>query len=185
MEHTYPHKKVKIIEPFLMFIALGIAIIYFVNAFNSGNWAWFLQRAVHVTPTRLVLVEHGERTVIQPGHPDYNVLATAVSESLSKLNNTDLVSIGLSEQTQTDYATNSVLLELYFDKPVVFNSIARVGEPTQLLIPIEGRHSAGGYVFRGAKGEWWFGAVRMANPEPLYSALEQLGISAANVQPTG
>jgi hypothetical protein len=185
MHQAYPNKQVKIIEPFLIFLVIGLGIIYFVNALNSGSWTWFLQRTVNVTPSRIVLVDHGERTIFQPGQAEFNMLTEAAAQSLSKLSNNDLVSIGLSEQTLEDYATNSVLLELYFDSPVVFDTVARTGEPTQLLIPIEGRHSLGGYVFRGAKGEWWFGAVRMADPHPLYSALEHLGIMAEANQPAG
>ena len=84
----------------------------------------------------------------------------------------------------SDYASDSLVLELYFEQPVVFNSLARSGEPTQLLIPIEGRHANGGYVFRGDKGAWWFGALRMADPAPLYAALSQMGLIVSNPQPS-
>jgi hypothetical protein len=93
--------------------------------------------------------------------------------------------VGLSEQTLEDYATDSLVLELHFDSPVVFNTAARTGKPTQLLIPIDGRHADGGLVFRGDKGEWWYGAVRMANPQPLLSTLAQMGFLVASAQPTG
>jgi hypothetical protein len=183
-QSAHPNK-IKLIEPFLLFVVIGASIIYFVNALNSGNWVWFLESATNVTPNRIVIVDHGEKTVLLPGHTNFSLLAEAAALSLRKLDNNDLISIGLSEQTQQDYATDSVVVELYFDKPVIFNSVARTGKPTQLLIPIEGRHSQGGYVFRGDKGEWWFGAIRMADPAALYSALEQMGISAAANQPAG
>ena len=88
-------------------------------------------------------------------------------------------------QTLADYAENSLVVELYFDKPLQFNTLARTGAPTQLLIPIEGRHAAGAYVFRGAQGEWWFGAVRMADPSALYAVLQQMGYQAAVFQSPG
>ena len=181
MQHP---SKIKIVEPLITFVIFAVSIFYLLTALNSGSWTWFLQSATNVRPSRIVLIEHGQQKIIAPGHADFNPLADAVSQSLSKLSNTDLVGIGLSQQTLADYETESVVLELYFDSPVEFNTLARTGNPTQLLIPIEGRHAGGRYVFRGAQGEWWFGAVRMADASSLYTALEQMGITVAVVQPT-
>lgn len=175
--------KIRVIEPFLLLIGVCAAIVYLVSAFNSGTWLWFQSKAVNVRPSRIVIVNNGQRTVLTAGHANFNNLADAVSQSVSKLSNTDLVSIGLSEQTLEDYATNSLVIELYFDQPLQFNTLARTGKPTQLLIPITGRHAGGGYVFRGQSGEWWFGALRMADPAPLYGALQQMGYTAAVLQP--
>lgn len=183
MDHP---NKIKVIEPFLVLILVAGAIVYLLNAFNSGSWLWFQGKAtVLEAPTRIVIVDQGERIVLQAGTEFYSELSEAAVQSLSKFSNTDLVSIGLSEQTLTDYAEDALVVELYFDKPLQFNTLARTGDPTQLLIPIEGRHAAGAYVFRGAAGEWWFGAVRMADPSPLYAVLQQMGYHAAVFQSAG
>jgi len=172
--------KIKVIEPFLILILITVVGIYLLNAFNSGSWLWFQGKAAVLDPpSRIVVVDNGVRTVLQPGTDYYNELSEAAVQALSKFSNTDLVSIGLSEQTLADYAEDALVVELYFDRPLQFNTLARTGDPTQLLIPIDGRHAAGGYVFRGAQGEWWFGAVRMADPTPLYTVLQQMGYSAA------
>lgn len=176
-------KNIRVIEPFIGLVLFAVAAIYFINVLNTGNWIWFRSNATNVRPARIIIIDHGQRTIINPGHPHYEALANSVESSLSKLNNTDLVPIGLSEQTLSDYSNQSLVLELHFDQPVVFNTMARTGEPTQLLIPIEGRHSDGGYVFRGAQGDWWQGAVRMADPTPLLSALSQMGYTAVLPQP--
>ena len=49
------------------------------------------------------------------------------------------------------------------------------GRPTALLIPIEGRLSGKGYVFRGRNGEWWAGQMCMSDSQPLFDALSTLG----------
>jgi hypothetical protein len=177
--------QIRIIEPFVIFLVIGAAIIYLVNALNTGNWLWFQAGSTDVRPARIVIVDHGQRTIVAPGHAEFNALADAASASLSEFSNSDLVSIGLSTQTLDEYANESLVLELYFDAPLHFNLLVRTGEPTQLLIPIEGRHADGGYVFRGAQGEWWFGALRMADPAPLYAALQQMGYRAAVFQESG
>ena len=177
--------KIRVIEPFLGLALFVVAAIYLVNAFNTGNWFWFRGNTVNVRPSRIIIVDHGERIILNPGHPAFTPLVNGATESLSKLNNSGIVDVGLSEQTLADYATDSLVLELHFDSPVVFNTAARTGKPTQLLIPIEGRHADGGLVFRGEKGEWWYGAVRMADPQPLLLALEQMGYLVTATQPAG
>ncbi len=181
---THPNK-IRVLEPFIGMALFIVLAIYVVNAFNTGNWFWFRGNTVNVRPSRIIVVDHGERTILTTGHPDFARLVDAATQSLSELNNSGVVDVGLSEATLADYATDSLVLELYFDSPVVFNTAARTGEPTQLLIPIEGRHSDSGLVFRGDKGAWWYGAVRMADPQPLLLALEQMGYVVARTQPTG
>jgi hypothetical protein len=178
--------KIKVIEPFLILFLITVVGVYLLNAFNSGSWLWFQGRAtVLVPPARIVVVNNGERLLLQPGTDYYSELSEATIAALSKFSNTDLVSIGLSDQTLSDYAEEGLIVELYFDKPLQFNTLARTGKPTQLLIPIEGRHAAGAYVFRGAQGAWWFGAIRMADPSPIYTVLQQMGYSAAVFQSAG
>ena len=128
--------------------------------FTREQWDTFCRDGI-------IIIENGERTLLQSGMPNFDLMVGAAKESLAKFSNTDLISIGLSEQTMQDYATDALVVEIYFDRPIQFNTLARTGEPTQLLIPIDGRHADGRYVFRGDKGEWWFGAIRMADPSPL------------------
>lgn len=178
--------KIKVLEPFVLLVLIAGSIIYFLNVLNSGSWLWFQSKAaVLELPSRIVIINNGEQTVLQPGTDFYLEMSQATVDSLSKLSNTDLISIGLSDQTLEDYASDSFVVELYFDNPLKFNTLARTGEPTQLLIPIDGRHANGSYVFRGARGEWWFGAIRMADPSPLYTVLQQMGYTAAVFQAAG
>lgn len=161
-------------EPLIILVVFSLLMVYLLNAFNTSNWFWFRNNSELSQPASIVIVDHGHRITMKPGHADFAALSNAALQSLSKLNNTDLVGIGLSEQTISDYATKSLILEINFDRPVHFNSLARTGEPTQLLIPIDGPHD-GGHVFRGARGDWWYGALRMADPAPLYQAMQELG----------
>ena len=170
--------KIKIVEPLITFIVFGVAAVYLLNVFNTGNWFWFRGTTTEINPTRIIIIENGERTLLQSGMPNFDLMVGAAKESLAKFSNTDFISIGLSEQTMQDYATDALVVEIYFDRPIQFNTLARTGEPTQLLIPIDGRHADGRYVFRGDKGEWWFGAIRMADPSALYDALQQMGYTA-------
>lgn len=181
MDMTHP-TKIRVIQPFLGFIAFAVIAVYLINVFSSENWLWFRDNTSNVTPSRIVIIEDGRRTALLPMQPGFAELAAAAADSLRHLNNNGLVNIGLSENTLADYATSGLLLELHFDDPVIFNTNARTGKPTMLLIPIRGRHADGGYVFRGERGEWWFGAVRMADPQPLHAVLEQLGYTTAAPQ---
>jgi hypothetical protein len=167
--------KIRILEPVILFVVIGVLIVYVVNALNTQDWWWFRSQAVEVVPSRMVIVQDGERTTLVPGSPMFDRLAEAAQISLSHPNNTDLINLGISDDTLAFYESSGVLLELYFDRPVQFHTSYRTGEPTQLLVPIEGRHAGNGYFFRGDQGEWWFGAMRMADPAPLLDVMAALG----------
>ena len=76
-------KKVRVLEPFIGMAVFIVAVIYIINAFNTGNWVWFLGNTVNVTPSRIIIVDHGNRTVLNPGHPDFDSLVAAAEQSLS------------------------------------------------------------------------------------------------------
>lgn len=172
-------KDVRVWEPVVLFVAITAVIIYAVNVFNTQDWLWFTSQAVDATPARLVVRHGGEVTLIEPGHAHYLPLATAASESLSTFNNTALINIGFGEDTLDYYDQAGVLVELYYDRPLAYHAAFRTGQPTQLLVPVVGRHAGGDYFFRGDQGEWWFGAMRMANPTPLLGMLAELGYVTA------
>lgn len=167
--------KIRIVEPIIVLVFVAILIFYLINAFNTQDWLWFQSGTTDARPSRIVIVHKGQSTLLAPGHPDYADLAEAIHASISQPSNTDLINIDFNEATETFYKEEGVLLELYYDRPVKFHTIYRTGEPTQISVPIVGRHAGHGYFFRGAEGEWWFGAMRMADPMPLLNAVEALG----------
>lgn len=169
------HNGLGVFKPFLILGLMAAMAVYAVNVLNTHDWLWFIAEATEIRPARMVLVSDGNRTTIVPGHPYFNDLSTALSQSLAELGNTNLIDVGLSDETLAYYNQQGVVLEVYFDRPVQYHASFRVGDPTQVLIPIEGRHAGSGYFFRGSQGQWWFGALRMANPEPLYTVLQNMG----------
>ncbi|RMG89743.1 MAG: hypothetical protein D6706_20720 [Chloroflexi bacterium] len=167
--------QIRIWEPLLAFLLISVGIVYAIVAFNAQDWLWFQSGATDARPSRIVIVNQGKRTTLQPGHVAFAQLSEAVHASVGKVANTSLIDIGLSDESLAYFEDEGVLLELYYDQPVAFHVPFRVGKPTQLLIPIEGRHAGHNYFFRGANGEWWFGAMRMADSTPLYTTLQELG----------
>ncbi|MEM7113671.1 MAG: hypothetical protein AAF614_14630 [Chloroflexota bacterium] len=169
-------RDIRLFKPVLILGLTMVGIVYFLSIINTGgDWLWFQSRGVNVRPDRIRILHYGEETFIQPGHLDYIPLADAVETSLSDFNNTDLINLGLGENTLDYFNDQGVLLELFYDQPVTFRASFRTGEPTQLLVPVEGRHAGHNYFFRGAKGEWWFGAMRMTDSTALFTALREQG----------
>lgn len=162
-------------KPLFILLVSIVAIIYAINVFNTGDFFWFQSTAVNIRPDRLRIRHYGTETFVQPGHRDYQQLANVLETSLSRFNNTNLIDIGFGQATLDYYDEQGVILELYYDHPVKFHAPFRTGSPTQILVPIEGRHADNGYFFRGAKGEWWFGAMRMSDSTELHAVLRDLG----------
>lgn len=176
IEMKHP-RQIRLLEPLVMFTAVTALIIYALVAFNAQDWLWFTSKSVDAHPSRIVVWHNGVQSTIQPGHADFNTLAEAAHRSLSTFNNTNLINVGFGEETLDDYAERGVMVVLYYDRPVKFHAPFRTGEPTQLLVPVDGRHAGNNYFFRGANGDWWFGAMRMADSAPLFAALTSLHYS--------
>ncbi len=149
--------------------------MYSAVAAVSGDPLWFLGGTSLADPVRVVIRVEGEEAVLTPNTPGYEVMARATREALSSFKNATPLSVGLSEATLADYERRGVVLELYYEEPVDFYLPFDEGEPTALLIPIEGRHAGHGYVFRGGNGEWWARPLSMSDPQPIYDALVALG----------
>lgn len=178
MLNNHP-SELRLWKPSAILLFVAMLGIYSIIAINAENWLWFRARPTNLDPARIIVVDDGQETLVAPGHPHFLTLSQAVQTAAGSTNNLDLIEIGLSEDSLDYMASDGIMLQVYFDEPVVFNTTFRAGEPTQILIPIEGRHAGMGYFFRGAGGEWWFGAIRMADPLPLYETVETLGYGVA------
>jgi len=148
---------------------------YGVIAVMSTDPLWFLGGATVADPERIAIRVDGEETVLTAGSPGYDLIVEATREALSEFRNLAPRSAGLSEETLAEYQRRGTILELYFNEPVDFHLPFNDGRPTALLIPIEGRLSGKGYVFRGRNGEWWAGQMCMSDPQSLFDALSTLG----------
>jgi hypothetical protein len=172
------------LAPFIFLIIFAAVAVYAVNVFNTGNWQWYKAEVIVPRPSRIVIVDHGQRTTLAPGYSGFPQLADAITESITHVNNNDLIPIGLSRMTLADYSEKALVMEVYFDQPLRFNTTFRGGEPTQILIPLKGSHAGSGYFFRGAQGEWWYGALRMVDATPLLALLSEMGFVVDGYRPT-
>ena len=179
-----PHQSGNVLRAFLVTAIAFVAIGYTVIAWNANNFFWFLSTAELSEPLRIVINDHGERLAFTPDNDEFAPLAEAVALSVSELNNADLLPIGLSEATLAEYDTRFIVMEVHYSRPIKFNTRFRAGEPTNLMFPITGRHAGDGIFFRGTKGEWWYGGLRMADPTPLYNELSRLGYTPESFRPT-
>ena len=180
---SQPQQGSNVVRAFLVTALAFFAIGYGVIAWNANNLLWFLSTAELSAPLRIVINDRGERIAFTPEDPEFEPLAEAIAASVSELNNSDLLPIGLSEQTLADYDSQFVVMEVHYSRPIEFNTSFRAGEPSNLLIPITGRHAGDGIFFRGERGEWWYGGLRMADPEPLYEELRRLCYQPQRFQP--
>ncbi len=168
-------KKKSLLEPILVFVGIFGLIGYGVIAAISGDALWFLGGASLPNPSRIVIRVEGEETVLTSNSPGYEIVAGATKDALSTLSNQGPVQLGLSDETLEEYQHRFTVLELYYDEPVDFHLPFNEGEPTALMIPVEGRHAGHNYVFRGGNGEWWARPLKMSDSQPIFDALRALG----------
>ena len=164
-----------ILRPFLVSLGFIFFLIYSLVAFNTGDAFWFIATTNVSAPLQIIIYDEGERIVYQPGDPEFERLTSLIEDAISRLNNNALIGIGLSDVTLDDYANLYTVMEVHYDAPIKFGTAFRTDTPTRLLFPLTGRHAGIGLFFRGNNEEWFYGALRMADPLPLYNVLEELG----------
>jgi hypothetical protein len=166
------------LRPVVVVLGAIILFIYGVVALLSQDPRWFRSRVEVPDPERIVIRVDGEATELTSTAPDYAPLLNATRRALSGFANWAPGTVGLSDATLTEYQSQGVILELYFDEPVDFQMPFPDGKPTALIMPIQGRLGGEGYVFRGRNGRWWAGQLTMSDPQPLYDILSALGYVA-------
>ena len=167
--------KIKQWEPLLILIGVAVGILWILNTLNTGNPLWFLPIQPIYEPSRIVIHNYGETVTIRRGEPGYVELSKGLNETLSSFHNTDLISIGLSEETLQRYNEEELVVETYYADEIEFNTPVRMVGVKQLLIPIDATHAGNGYVFMGANGQWRAGAMAVEDDTPLKNALRILG----------
>jgi hypothetical protein len=173
MRDTLP--KIKLLEPLLIMIGVVVGILWLINTLNTGNPLWFAPVQPTYEPSRIIVRDYGTAVTVQPGHPHYQPLSEALNAAFADFQNTDLVGIGLSEDTLRRYAEQELVLEVYYPEPIRFNTPVRMRNVNQLLIPIDATHANKNYVFIGSNGRWLAGAMVMANAAPLAETMRRLG----------
>lgn len=164
-----------ILQPILTFVGVFVFIAYAVGAMNTGNWLWFLPVQPDYEPSRILVRDNGRSVEYRPGIDGFVELADALDLSLADFSNSDLVPLGLSDETLMEYNESAVVMEVFYPQNIRFNTAVRMRSINQLLIPIEGRHSGNRFVFLGSSGRWLAGALVMADDTPLTEALRRLG----------
>jgi hypothetical protein len=161
----------RVLTPILVVLGSIVVFAYGTVALISQDPLWFLTRVDLPDAERIVIRVDGDETVLTPGSDGYAEILTASRSALTGFKNWAPGSMGLSPSTQEEYQTKGTILELYFAEPVDFHLPFSDGNPTALLMPVEGRFGAEGYVFRGKNGRWWAGQLTMSDPGPLYDAV--------------
>ena len=158
-------------EPLLVLAGFVIVVLYAVTAFSSEDLMWFWPQSMMPEPSKIVVHKAGRELVFEPGASGFDLLAQASMEAFSQLDVPSLIEIGLSEVTLERYWTQFTVVEFFYDEELDFHVPFQAGNPTQLLFPIEGTHSGRGWFFRGAHGEYWFGAMRVEKPQLIIDAV--------------
>lgn len=162
-------------QPFLILVIAFVLIAYLVGALNTGNWLWFLPIQPKFDPSLILVRDHGQSAEYRPGVSGFIELSNALDVSLADFSNLDLVPMGLSDETLQEYNESAIIVEIYYPQDIRFNTVVRMRNVNQLLIPIEGRHAGNRYIFLGSDGRWLTGALVMADDKPIMNALRQLG----------
>ena len=154
-------------------MGFGFVSIVAVIAFAAQDPLWFLTN-FDERPARITIYHEGQRTELQRGDPDFAELAEAVRLSLAQ-GVARQSGIGLSQGSLEDAYNLYVTVEAFFDQPVKLHTWFNTGRPTQMLIPITGRHSDLDVVFLGRENQYTAGAPALKTTGPIQDVLRAQG----------
>ncbi len=173
MQHP---SNIKIWQPVVTLIAVVLFIIWLLNAFNTGNFLWFLPYQPTYQPTRIVVRNYGKTETLQPGMPGYAELSQALNETFAAgFDSKALVPIGLGDETLRRYNEEELVIEVNYPNKVRFNTPVRMQNVTSLLLPVDATHDDQRYLFMGTNGRWLAGALVMSDDSAIRETMIDLG----------
>lgn len=164
--------------PTLMAVLVILLTVWTFYSLSTGNPLWFqpVPERTYV-PERIIVHYYGTTSSLDRSSEAFGEINMALNQSLSDFRGR--IPIGLSEETVRDFREKDFVLEVYFSNDI--GSVIGLDQPlNQLLIPIDGRHSNNRYLFVGNNNEWLATALIIAEPQPLFTALDDLGYPVKN-----
>ena len=161
------------IQLLIIIVGFLLLVYYGFTSLIARDPLWFAG-GFRGQASRIVVYHAGQRTELRPGQAGFDELASAVETSLDQ-GFARLTSIGLSEPSLQDAYTQSVTLEVFYERPIELHTWFVPGRTTQLLFLITGRYSEMSVVFLGQGGEYRSGAPVLETVEPVREAVKSLG----------
>lgn len=158
----------------ILVVVIFIVATYFLTiVYVTGDWLWF-RKGFDSRPYRIVVYQNGQPREFREGDDGYDTLAEAMRQSLDQ-GVYRASGVGLSEESLRDAYGKYLTVEVFFVQPVKLHASFFTGNPTQMLIPITGRHSELNVVFLGGKNGYNVNAPALKTTQPLREALTSLG----------
>jgi hypothetical protein len=139
---------------FATLIAL-VAFVYVSIAIGTQDYLWFLGSRIG-TPRRITVHINGHSVQLGPGDPGFEEVHNALRATISQIRGYPQ-GIGISEETLSDYRETYWSVKAEYDEPIRLRSRFRFGEPTELLLPLTGRHTEHNVLFLGRDGKYYTG----------------------------
>ncbi len=169
---SYELPKIDLKAVILTIVLVTGAIVFCVGALANADPLWFLPYS-NVTPAYIVVHQNGCDVTLLPGQMGYDELTAALNQSLAQIDGYES-GFGLTVESLSDYRKKERAVEAYFDKPIKIHVPYRVGDPTNILIPITGYFADTRSLFSGRERDYWAGALRLKTTEPLKRATEHV-----------
>ena len=166
------HRQEPSLWPLLMIVAVIVGVsVYAIVSVLAGDALWF-SRDFEATPSAILVHCYGESLEIPPGSADFPGLTGAVNRALSGRKRWD--SLSLSQGTYEDYQTrtDTVVVELFYPEPLRIHTNTRLfSNVSNLIIPVEGRHSETNAVFGRHQGNPAGGSLHVQTTDPIRTYL--------------
>jgi hypothetical protein len=161
----------------LLTTVLGLAFLIYVSiaAFTKDLlWLWPI---FSEQPNQIILRCYGKDIIVDTQSPEIATIVKLVNEQIS--GNKALGELSLSKETLEDYQASDwmMVLELHYPVPARIHSRTPFfTDFDTLIIPLDGRHADGNYVFSARGTVPGGGSFRLPTIQPIRDYIAQQGL---------
>jgi hypothetical protein len=165
----------KLLLVIILFLAL---ILYVIPSVLHGDFLWFTA-GIDGTPSSVTVYRYGVAKTLHPGDNGFDKIVAVTKSELPKVN--AMGPGGVGADTITDVRQKHLAVELQYDKQITIHVNFSLGNPDDILIPLDGWESNDHIYYLASKqiGQEVFGAWRPVLPVDSFnlikSTVESLG----------
>ncbi len=113
---------------------LGL-LLYVIPSVLHGDFLWFTS-GIDGTPSSITIYRYGVPKTIHPGDNGFDKIVAVTKSELPKVN--AMGAGGVGADTITDVRQKRFAVELHYDKQITIHVNYNLGNPDDILIPLDG-----------------------------------------------
>ena len=149
--------KPQLLKLSIVLVLFLVLLLYVIPSVLHGDFLWF-SAGINDTPSSVTIYRYGVPKTLHPGDNGFDKIVAVTKSELPKVNAMGMG--GVSAVTIADVYQKRFAVELHYDKQITIHVNFTLGNPDDILIPLDGWESTDHTYYLASKqnGQEVFGA---------------------------